>query len=163
MLRPPQHRGPLFYLLVLATVSIWGYVAVQVVRYWAPPAIATPFVTAPLAVDTPAQTPKQARYAYTGDFRDPFTAPRQWFGPPRQAAPPAPRTARPTPKPPPVAPPQLHLRAVIGSTAMLHDAQGTAFFVHVGDSILTARLLEIHADSVILSVQQQPFTLKINS
>lgn len=101
--------------------------------------------------------PEVQKYEYEGNFSDPF---KPQLHPKRQEKKPEKKSKSP-PKPDPVQLPNLKLSGVIEGTALIQNREQVIFFAAVGDTVESARVQSISADSVVMKIKSKEFTIRL--
>lgn len=149
----PTRRPPLFFVMLLLLVGVWGYVFYAFARGWADP-VAETGGPAPIPGDSGVGAVHAARRPYAADYRDPFAWPEGLYAgeaPPAEEAPPA----------VPVTPP-LRLQGVVGEVALLRVGPDPEVLLgRVGETVAGARIVAVRVDHVVVRFEGRTFTVSL--
>jgi hypothetical protein len=142
------------YILIVAALAVWGFVAWRL--FFSRPAakVAVPEVT-------PRAMPDTARRALSFDYADPFLKDTP---PPVSSAPPPVQITTPPPPPPPVPPPNMTWAGSItagGRVSHIFEQGGLLHSLTPGDTLDGYTFTRAFADSVWMTKDGTRFTLTI--
>ena len=152
----PQRR-PLFYVLLVAILAIWGTVFIQLMQG---SRSGDMFVEFDPALHSERSAPRPlstARIPFEATVKDPFVVPKRLLQRPRLKPVAVTKPIQESPKPP--VPPPLALAGIVDDTAMLKGPNNLVVFARAGEAYFDMNITAIFPDSVHARFEGESITL----
>lgn len=156
-----KQKNPVFYVLLVVVVGVWSLVLYMLLSGLANgqnDAVAMGESTTPVTTDSREYIDQRTPRAYIPDYRNPFMPPPDLLlSPPVVAA----KDTSEAPAAPPPKPPELHLKGIVGPTAILADAHGAIYFARSGEEVLGVQISQVKQATVQALYKETAYTLAL--